>query len=225
MTERTLVTPSRDPVSGLVIAIAAVSSVAMMSHHPHVAAHEIEAVFAEATRQAFAIRFVHATLIGVTVLLAFGYSGFALRLGLDRPLVRLGLVTYLFGCAAMIGAGVINGLAFPEMVERFADEPLEAKERAAAVLTYGWVLNQAIAAVGLLAWSAAVLAWSLALARLSGAWRWIGIAGIAIGALGALAFLSGHLRLDVHGFGLFVLVQALWSVAVGVRLSLRSGNA
>ena len=39
------------------------------------------------------------------------------------------------------------------------------------------------------------------------------MASVAVLAVG-----SGHLRLDVHGFGLIVLAQALWFIVVGVLL-------
>jgi hypothetical protein len=39
-----------------------------------------------------------------------------------------------------------------------------------------------------------------------------------LGPLTVIALLSGHLRLNVHGFGLVVLGQAIWFVTVGVLL-------
>ena len=49
-----------------------------------------------------------------------------------------------------------------------------------------------------------------------------GIAGICIGGVALVALLSGHLRLDVHGFGIVVLLQAVWLIWIGVLLGRRA---
>ncbi len=130
------------------------------------------------------------------------------------------LVSYAFGSLALIGAAVVNGLVFPEMAERYADLSLEEMESARAVLAWNWEINQALAITGVLAWSAAVFAWSLVMVRLAGAWRWLGGLGMVIGVAGASVFLTGQLTFDVHGFGMFVLAQSVWNLGVGVRLAL-----
>jgi hypothetical protein len=47
---------------------------------------------------------------------------------------------------------------------------------------------------------------------------WLGVAGAAVSTLTLLAYLSGHVRLDVHGFGLLVLAQSAWLISAGVLL-------
>jgi hypothetical protein len=47
---------------------------------------------------------------------------------------------------------------------------------------------------------------------------------MAVGSLVLLFFLAGHLRLDVHGFGIVVLAQSAWFIWVGILL-LRDGPA
>jgi hypothetical protein len=219
MTTSTLAPPARDVPSGVVIALGSVLAVVGMSHHPSVHSHETREMFAQAVEIATLNRTVHGGLMAVIVLLLFGFTGFAQRLGLHRPLARLGLVSYAVGSLALIGAAIVNGLVFTAIAERYAERSLEEMEAARAVLVWNWEVNQALDITGVLCWSAAVLGWSLALLRQVGAWRWIGAAGTVLGLAGAGAFLSGRLAFDVHGFGLYVLAQSLWSLTVGLRLA------
>jgi hypothetical protein len=192
----------------------------MMMHHPSPSSHHGESTFSGVVKIAALNRWVHGILIAAIALLVLGYWGFAQQLGLQRPLVRLGLVAYGLGGGAMMLAGVLNGLVFTAMAERYAGASGDAVHATGPVLAYGWELNQALTAVGVVAWSAAVLAWSLELLRCRGAWRILGGLGVPLGAAGAVLLLTGHLRLDVHGFGGFLLAQSLWNAAVGIRLAL-----
>lgn len=66
--------------------------------------------------------------------------------------------------------------------------------------------------------SAAIGLWSMEIVRTGQLRRSAGILGCAVAALALLALFSGHLRLDVHGFGAVVLAQATWLIVVGLEL-------
>lgn len=213
--------PRRDVASGAVIAVSALATAALMTQHPSMGRHETrEALFAEAVRIAAKTEFVHAGMLIAMGALVFGFLGLARGLGPERPFVRLGVVAYILGALGGGGAAVLNGLVFPGMARHFVDRTPAEMEIAGTVLTFSHMLSNSLAAMGLIAWSAAVFSWSLAIVGYGGAWKWIAIFGFVIGAGPAAMFLGGHLRLDVHGFGLFIFGQALWSVAVGIRLAL-----
>ncbi len=213
--------PRRDATSGTVIAVGALAMAALMAQHPSLGPHGTTAeLLAEATRTAAASEFVHAGMLVAMAALLFGFLGLAQQLGPQRASVRLGVLAYAIGAIASGGAAVLNGFAFPEMAGHFADRTASEMEVAATVLTYGHFVSHTLAGIGLLAWSAALIAWSAAIVGSGGAWKWIAIFGFVIGAGPAAMFLGGHLRLDVHGFGLFVFGQALWSLAVGIALAL-----
>jgi hypothetical protein len=93
-----------------------------------------------------------------------------------------------------------------------------AREAYHALLTYTGLLNQGFAKVNAVAWAAAILLWSAAILRTGRLPRAPGIAGAVVGATLLLAVLSGHLRLDVHGFGIMTAAQAVWLVWIGVLL-------
>ena len=51
-----------------------------------------------------------------------------------------------------------------------------------------------------------------------GASRGVGILGLLCALVPLVALAGGHLRMDLHGFGAFLLMQAIWSCAVAVLL-------
>ena len=48
--------------------------------------------------------------------------------------------------------------------------------------------------------------------------RGIGVYGLFLSPVIILALLSGHLHLDVHGFGMVVLGQSIWFIVCGALL-------
>lgn len=64
----------------------------------------------------------------------------------------------------------------------------------------------------------AIALWSAAIVRERALARGIGLYGLLLGAVLVVAIASGHLTLDVHGFGLVTLGQAVWFVGMGVFL-------
>lgn len=212
--------PPRDLASGLALGLGALLSVLLMSHHPHPRSHGSSSFVAEVAALAGPAAAVHGGLVAVTVLQAFGFVGWARALGLQRAGARLGLVAYVLGALALVLAALLNGFATPALAARFADAGEDEARAVRVVLRFAWELNQALAGCGVLALAAATLAWSGTCVRLGRAWRWIGVAGLALGAGTGFALLAGQLRLDVHGFGLFVAAQGAWSLAAGVALAL-----
>lgn len=89
---------------------------------------------------------------------------------------------------------------------------------ARALLGYTGAINQAFAAVFVMGWSAAMVAWSVAILRSAALARWLGWYGLVVGAVLLSVTALGRLRLDVHHFGLIVLAQGVWTLAAGAQL-------
>ena len=87
-----------------------------------------------------------------------------------------------------------------------------------AVLTLSGHLNQAFAQVYVVASSAAIVLWSAAILTRSNFSRPLGVYGCILGPLTVIGVLSGHIRLNVHGFGMVVVSQAVWFISAGVLL-------
>jgi hypothetical protein len=66
--------------------------------------------------------------------------------------------------------------------------------------------------------SVAIVLWSAAILNSTVFARALGIYGCILGPLTIMAVLSGHIRLNVHGFGLVVLGQAIWFITAVIQL-------
>jgi hypothetical protein len=93
----------------------------------------------------------------------------------------------------------------------------------AQLLKLCMLFNQALASLGAVAMSAAIIAWSLHLLLHRGLERALGVFGVAIGLGSAGALILGALQLDVHGMMLVLVLQVIWTTGVGVLL-LRTRN-
>lgn len=204
--------------AGAALAVASVLTVALMANHPHVHAHD-PAEFIDATsRQAPANAFVHGSLIALMGVLVFGYSCLSSRLGMGSPCVRAGLIAYLLGVVAVIPAALTDGFLISEFVARFRDRPAQDLLVMKHVLTLCGLAIRVASRMWVVATSAAVLLWSAHLVGTTGSARAVGILGCVAGAAPVVALASGYLPMNVHGVGAFVLVQAVWGVAVGILL-------
>lgn len=210
-------TAQRDRLSALIIGGGSLLMGLAMAHHPTAHGHSLPDVLQSMARINSLNALVHGSLLGIIGLLALGYAGFSDGLAFPR-LARAGRLAYFAGALAMSVAGLINGFAAPAVARKLMAQPAQDLTGAAPVFSALWELNQAFAAAGVVATAMAVVLWSIALVRQGGLGRWVGAAGIAANVGLLVALLGGWLTLDVHGFGLFVLVQAAWGLMVAAHM-------
>jgi hypothetical protein len=204
----------RDLPSGLLLITSAALTVLLMAFHP--TGHEL----LEATPHS-AVPHINAWVHGIAILaLALLLTGL---LGLLRELgtPRLGVaaaVAYGLGTVAFFLAATASGWVTPRALAGLAQATGSMREVYAALAGQAAELNQAAAKIGTVATSAAIGLLGLALLGWGRFARSLGIVGAVLGLVTALAVVAGHLRLDVHGFGLVVLGQSAWWTALGVAL-------
>jgi len=128
------------------------------------------------------------------------------------------LVVYTLSSLAALMAAVPSGFLAPGIARVMLRAQVPATEAWRAIFDYNGRINQAYARIWIVALSAAVVLWSVVFMRRPRVARAIGIYGVLIGAVVALAVGIGHLRLDVHGAGIAVLAQAAWFFAAGILL-------
>lgn len=148
----------------------------------------------------------------------FGFLGFSRRIGLNRPLVSAALIGYGFGGLAGSGAAVINGLVAPAIMRRMNGADPETQKFLHLILTNNALIGQSLTKIFVVASSLAIVCWSVGVPKLSRLARVLSVIGYVIGALGVIGILSGHLRLNVHGFGLLIFGQTFWIILAGVLL-------
>lgn len=210
----------RPRFAGWLIAGVSLLAVLMMAHHPTVASHDIADAAAELIRITALNRLVHGSLIVMTVLLLFGFSELSSwltsrtpRLG---PWIRAALLAYAVGTFAMIVAAIFSGFVSTELAAHYAGADAAGMEALRLSLTSSHAVNQAFAAIGVVARCVAILLWSIALLRGTQQWL-IGVLGL-VAIAPAIALLLGLLHLDVHGAMLALLGEVIWNLAVATQL-------
>ena len=164
----------------------------------------------------------HALAIGSLPVLFLGALGLSRRLAAPDRLAIAALVLYGLALAAAMVAAVVSGFVAPDLARRELIATGSEADGWQIVFHYNGLLNQAFAGVLVLASSVAIVLWSAAIVRSRVLARGIGFYGVVSGPVIIIALVSGHLTLDIHGFGLVVLVQAVWFIVVGSLLCRRS---
>lgn len=201
--------------AGIALVAGALAGVVTMSFHPR--GHELLQPGDQFSQAAFRVAAVHWLALASLPLLILGFLGLSRLLGLRSALVSLAFITYALGCAAAMSAAVLSGLVAPAVARQILAADQSSRPIFDALLHYGGQLNQGFAKV-VAASSAAVILWSASILRTRALGRVAGILGCLVGGATLLALASGHLRLNVHGFGLVVAAQSAWTVLVGVLL-------
>jgi hypothetical protein len=208
----------RGRAAGFTIGIATVVMVVFMVMHPTMHTHELSGFVDEMGHAAVLNGVVHGTLMGTIAVLFLGFLGFAGCLGMRSMMVRAGLVAYGIGTVGLINAALVNGFIVPALAAKYTGVDHATLESLRPMLVLCHVVNGAFDVLGIVAFSAAVLAWSLVMLRRSGGVRAIGALGLVVSAAPCVLLLTGNLPMNVHGFGAFVLAQGAWYVAVAVLL-------
>ena len=203
--------------AGIVLVAATLLSILMMAHHPSAGSHDPAALVAEIADKSQLSRIVHGVLIALMGAELFAFIAFCRRLGFERSAVRAGFVAYSIGTGAMIGAALISGFIVSDLAAHYVQQPSGDAMAFVDLSRLAMIGDQALAKLGVVAMSAAIVLWSAALFR-SGQDRWVGIAGFVAGLGPAIALLVGAVRLDVGGMTLVVVCQAAWIVIVGIQM-------
>jgi hypothetical protein len=207
--------PPPAPVAGALLVGSTILSLALMLHHPSVAAHGTSAAIAELAGKGALSRVVHGGLIALLFAQAFAYGELAERLGWSSRPVRAAVVAYAVGLMAMIGATLISGFVIPRLAERYDTAGAGNTDAVDAVFAACTVGNRTLAAFATIAMSVAIALWSWTLRHRS---RAICGLGLLVGIVPSIALLVGALRLEVSGMTLVVALHGAWNVAMGTAL-------
>lgn len=163
---------------------------------------------------------VHALALLATPVMFLGCIGLMRRFDARNRLALAALVFYGFGCMAVMNAATLSGLIAPEAGKQVArtDHP-ELHDAWRVAFHYNGDQNQGYARVYVVAVSAALLLWSIAiLKQRESAWKRIAIYGCILAPITIALVASGYLPLNVHGFGMVMITQGLWFIFAGLQL-------
>jgi len=202
-------------MSGLALITGMIGTIITMAFHP--TGHDLLASgeFDSVARIAVA---VHALALICLPILFLGSLGLHCRLAASNRLSLAALVMYGFAMVAVMNAATLSGLVAPGVARHMVTNETRSRDMWSVAFHLSGDLNQAFATVFVVASSAAILLWSIAIFRSSIFARALGVYGCILAPLTLIAVLSGHLRLNVHGFGMVVLGQAVWFISAGVLL-------
>lgn len=203
-----------DRKSGLALIAGMVGTIITMAFHP--TGHDLVNPEHAASMMQLNVA-VHSLALVCIPILFLGALGLTRRLASPNRLALAGLVLFGFAEVAVMIAATASGLVTPGLIHHMSADPGMA-DTWRVVLQLNGHLNQAFALIFVVASSVAIVLWSAAIFKGNTFSRGLGIYGCILGPLTVIAVLSGHLHLNVHGFGLIMLGQAIWFICCGVTL-------
>ena len=147
-----------------------------------------------------------------------GALAISARLRSRRDLAAGAYVFYVLAAVAIIIAAGASGFLAPSVVHGYARANDAQRQAMIGALHFTGLINQAFARISVICIAVALLFWSWAILagrELSHALGWF---GLAAGTVLAVGIGSGHLSLDIHGFGFVVLVQGVFLVWAAAQL-------
>ncbi len=194
----------RDLPSGLLLVASALAMTTVMLVHPTSPLETLNGA-------------VHGLALIATPALFLGLLGVHQRLAPSR-LSTAALVAWGFGSVAVACSAVASGFVAPAVIAQIKAAGESRVPQAFLLYTFLW--NQGFAAVNVVAWAVAILLWSVAVVRTGRLPGALAGGGFVVATLVLLGFGSGHVRTDVHGFGIITFLQSAWLICLGTVLAL-----
>jgi hypothetical protein len=208
----------RDAVSGILLLAGALGGAVVMILHP--TGHEL--VGDGGHRVAQLNSFVHGLALFLTPVVFLGLLGAVRRLA-PSDLSIASLVAFGFGAVAVMTAAAASGFVGPSVLTHIV--AAEGSKVPDAFFLYTYLWNQAFAKIHVVAYAMGILLWSIAILRTRKMPQALGIVGCIIAVLVLLGVFSGHVTLDVHGFGAIVILEGVWFAWLGIWLLVRRDAA
>ncbi|MEQ1818318.1 MAG: hypothetical protein ABL871_06875 [Terricaulis sp.] len=202
---------------GLVLIGAAGATIVGMLHHPTGHGSTGEELAESLVYAGPMLRLVHGAMIALLLAMTYGVTAHANRRGLDKPLVLLGLVTFIAGIFVMLPAPLLDGFVFADFAAQ-AQRSADAMAAFPAVSLFAMDLLLAFAKASSVLISSGIALLSVGMMHERGAARWLGIVGVITALPGGIAILAGHLQLDRQGMTLMVVCWSVWFVGLGVQM-------
>lgn len=205
---------TREKISGAAFLVGAFATLVVMGLHP--TAHDL---MGEAGQSAARVNLlVHTLAIASCPVLFFGALGLNRRFPPDHGWATGAIVFWGFALVGVMCAALASGLIAPKLIEWMTSGDEANRQTYHALLAYNGQVNQAFAKVHVAMSSVAILFWSIASITTRAFARPIGWLGCVVGVGVLVGLFSGHITLDVHGFGVVILLQAAWLTSVGAQM-------
>jgi hypothetical protein len=216
-----MVRETDDRLNGALLILGSVLGVLVMAVHP--TARDITSA-TDASAAAHRGALIHGVALLAVPMIFIGLLGWSRRLGFSNLAVSA-IVVYGFGSVALINAAIADGLVATRIIalSSTATDPSQHELLHQLGHYTGW-WNQGFATFSVFADGAAILLWSIAMIRARVA-REAGMFGVFVGVALIAGMASGHLVLNVHGYGAVILLQSIWMIWLGVAMMQRPQSA
>lgn len=155
-------------------------------------------------------RGVHVLALAVQPLLLAGMLVLTLQLREALDVAVAAFITFALGIVAVMIAAAASGLISLDLIGDAAGQAGAQLDATMTQLHLAGAINQAFAKVYVGMMAGALILWSWAMRRSVHFPNGLSWLGYTVGTLALVGIFSGHLRLDVHGFGAVVIAQAIW---------------
>lgn len=160
---------------------------------------------------------VHALAIASLGILYWAFWQGSNLFGSPKLLINLGLISFGIGTVCGINAAVINGFVAPNLLQKINEAEPVKRELLQMILANNFELNQAFTKVYVISTAFAIIVWSICLWKNKNNFSKItAVVGFIISIFCFISILAGHIKLDVHGFGLIVFLQAIWTILTAI---------
>lgn len=178
-------TVGRGPkVAGILLIVASCIAIFFILHHPTGSSHSFGEFVDEVRSEPVINLIVHGTMISVMLLFVYCVSWLSSCLGFGSSWVRVGMVSYSLGAIAMVAAATVSGLIVPGFMSRYTGATADQFEIGRQILGMLREVNRSCDLLGVVAMSAGVCSWSVAmLVRRKKNWI-TGILGLVVGVIG-----------------------------------------
>lgn len=205
---------TREKMSGAALIAGALATLVVMGFHP--TAHDL---FGQEGPSAARLNLlVHGMAIASCPVLFFGALGINRRFPSDNSWATGAIVFWGFALVGVMSAALASGLIAPQLIAWITSGEEANRPTYHALLAYNGQVNQAFAKVHVAMSSVAILLWSITINTTRAFARAVGWLGCVVGVGVLVGLFAGHITLDVHGFGLVILLQAAWLFSVGAQL-------
>ncbi len=160
----------------------------------------------------------HSLAIFSLPIILFGFYGLSDKLSESYKISTLALMIIAFGLIEAMLAALINGLAIPYFLEKYADNPEMHESIIKPIIIFGFSMNKPLDYVFIGAFCLAISLYSLLMIRTRKMPVWLGYYGILLMAASVTGALTGFVFTSLMGFRIFVFSLAGWILITGYFL-------
>jgi len=204
-------------VAAALMAVTTLVMLTLLAKHPVVGPRDsVQESLAALVAMQNVDRWVHGMLMALISILAYGLTVLSHAFKRKSPYLLIARLVYLFGCASVVAAMLLDGFVTPSIAIRYVASSVADQQIAHGLLVLSSIAIQIFTKFGLLLMSLAFVAWALAMVSA----RLFPAAAVAFvsGSATALCIVVNQVPLSPSSLIVVVAAQSLWYLAAATLL-------